>query len=77
MSIETSLEADTQFAETGKPCMGAFDNPAMAAELFAALDTAIGDTRDDAGRVGRSGRRLEIGATKMHSVQAEPAYVIR
>jgi hypothetical protein len=48
MSIETSLEADTQFAEASKPCMGALDNPAMAAELFAALDTTASDTRGDA-----------------------------
>lgn len=47
MSIETSFEADTQFAETGKPCVGAFDYPAMSSEFFATLDTAAGDTCRD------------------------------
>ena len=38
MSINTSVEADVQVAETSKPCVGALDNPAMTVELPSAID---------------------------------------
>ena len=37
MSIETPFEAYAQFPETGRPCMRAFHNLAMTAELVTAL----------------------------------------
>jgi hypothetical protein len=47
MSIERSLKADTQLAETGQPAVSAFDDPAMTTELLATLDTSASDTRSD------------------------------
>ncbi len=73
MSIETSLEADTQFAKTSKPCMGAFDNPVMAAELFAALDTTAGDARDGAPPCQRlPAMRIVIPLVRIHFVRVLP-----
>ena len=53
--------------------MGAFDNPAMAAELFAALDTTTGDTRDDAASYQRfPAMRVVVPLVRMHFVRALP-----
>ena len=73
MSIETSFEADTQFAETGKPCVGAFDYPAMSSEFFATLDTAAGDTCRDTSLLQRfTAMRIVVTLVSMYLVWALP-----
>ena len=73
MSIETSFEADTQFAETGKPCVGTFDYPAMSSEFFATLDTAAGDTCRDTSLLQRfTAMRIVVTLVSMYLVWALP-----
>ncbi|PXW28331.1 hypothetical protein SAMN05445871_3952 [Paraburkholderia caballeronis] len=48
MNVETTLETNAQFAETGKPGVGALDHPAMSPELLLAFYTATRDTGRDA-----------------------------
>lgn len=45
--VAAALVADDDAAETGKPCQGTLDLPAVAAEALAGLDAAAGDARDD------------------------------
>jgi hypothetical protein len=48
MNIKATLEANAQFAETGKPGMRALDDPAMSAKTFFAVDTASRNSRRNA-----------------------------
>jgi hypothetical protein len=48
MNVETTLETDAQFAETGKPGMSALHHPAMPPELLLAFYAASRDTSRDA-----------------------------
>lgn len=48
MNIETTLETNAQFAETGKPCMRALDYPAIPTEPLFAFYATTGDTGRDA-----------------------------
>lgn len=45
MNVETTLETNAQFAETGKPGMRTLDLPAMPSEPLPAFHTATGDIR--------------------------------
>lgn len=73
MSIETPLEADTQFAEAGQPCMGPFNNPAMTTELFAALDTTTSDACSDAASAQRfPAMRIVVPLVRMDFVRTLP-----
>ena len=47
MGVEGPLKADTQLAETCQPAMSAFNDPAMTAQFFAALNTSASDARCD------------------------------
>jgi len=40
MSMDGALEANAQFAESGKPSMCSFDDPSVAAESIIALDAS-------------------------------------
>lgn len=48
MNVETTLETNAQFAETGKPGMRALDHPAMPSELLFTFYAAPRDTGLDA-----------------------------
>ncbi len=48
MNVETPLEANAQFAETGKPGMCAFDYPPMPSKPFLAVHAAACDAGRDA-----------------------------
>lgn len=48
MDIQPPFNADVQLAKACKPAMCALYNPAMLAELFAALDTSLGNPTDNA-----------------------------
>ncbi len=48
MNIESALEANAQFAETGKPGMRAFDDPSMSPQPLAAFHPTAGDASLDA-----------------------------
>ncbi len=48
MNIKSALKANTQFAETRKPCIRALDDPPMSSEPLAAFHAATGDTGLDA-----------------------------
>jgi hypothetical protein len=50
VDVGASLVADGQAPEAVEPGVGAFGHPSVAAELFAALDTASGDARHDPAR---------------------------
>ncbi|MDR8737388.1 hypothetical protein FEP94_04140 [Burkholderia pseudomultivorans] len=47
MNVETSLEANAQFAEAGKPGVRALDHPAMPSQPFLAFYSAPGNARRD------------------------------
>ncbi len=47
MNIETSLETDAQFAETGEPGVRSLDDPTMPAEPVLAFDSTTGNARSD------------------------------
>ncbi len=47
MDVETTLETNSQFAETGEPGMRALDHPAMPSEPLLAFHCAPGDTGRD------------------------------
>ncbi len=47
VDVDATLVANGQAAKSVEPSMGALHDPAVAAELFAALDTLAGDARDD------------------------------
>jgi hypothetical protein len=51
MNVETTLETNAQFAETGKPGMHALDSPAIPAEPLLTFHTATRNTCRDAARV--------------------------
>lgn len=48
MNVEPAFEANAQLAETGKPSMGAFDNPTMPSEPLLAFHPATRNTCRDA-----------------------------
>ena len=47
MDVVAALVTDGEAPEAIEPCQCPFDDPAIAAELLAAFDTASGDARDD------------------------------
>ncbi|SDE52586.1 hypothetical protein SAMN05421548_1771 [Paraburkholderia lycopersici] len=48
MNVETTLETNAQFAETGKPGMRALDYPAIPAEPLLTFHATAGDAGRDA-----------------------------